>query len=410
MEGRRPGHAPARAWAGRPQTRVLRWHFVKAGRLDEDRVALAALHLDGLEGDRRVRRRRRPRSSSAPAPAVKAALDVGAQVRRGHARSVLPFAQRQALRRRAGDLLRARRAAEDQRATSTCGRRRSADAWRRWLATKGPILTRLDVDRTWDERDGQRAATSTSTSRAPTRGGHAVALVGYTRRPLHRAQQLGHRLGRPRASPTPRWRTPRTRSRRRTGSRCEASSTARSSRSRAQRARARASQVARGRACSSAELPRPATARRLERHRLRQRPTAAQPLDGSGHGERAAADRRRSVRPRQPAVVADEVAVRTPTHGRYSAAATLHRPVRERYSLAVVGDQRRRRWPVRRGGQWRATHGHQRRSRQTCTAAMSRAATAPTPAMASRTFRAGSAAAGHGGADGERRRRRRRRG
>jgi hypothetical protein len=52
-------------------------------------------------------------------------------------------------------------------------------SWRTWLAGSGPILTRLSVDATWD------AATSTkgklSAYRPSTaRGGHAVAVVGYT--------------------------------------------------------------------------------------------------------------------------------------------------------------------------------------------------------------------------------------
>ncbi len=49
--------------------------------------------------------------------------------------------------------------------------------WRNWLATKGPILTRLDVDDTWDNvgNDGKLAVYHAGR----TRGGHAVALVGY---------------------------------------------------------------------------------------------------------------------------------------------------------------------------------------------------------------------------------------
>jgi hypothetical protein len=50
--------------------------------------------------------------------------------------------------------------------------------WRTWLATKGPILTRLDVDRTWDDatdNGGNMDAYQPNT----TRGGHAVAIVGY---------------------------------------------------------------------------------------------------------------------------------------------------------------------------------------------------------------------------------------
>jgi hypothetical protein len=50
--------------------------------------------------------------------------------------------------------------------------------WRTWLATQGPIMTRLSVDQTWD------AATSTKGNLdvylPPGRGGHAVCVVGYT--------------------------------------------------------------------------------------------------------------------------------------------------------------------------------------------------------------------------------------
>jgi hypothetical protein len=50
--------------------------------------------------------------------------------------------------------------------------------WRTWLATKGPILTRLNVDDTWQD------ATVTSGDLddykpETARGGHAVAVVGY---------------------------------------------------------------------------------------------------------------------------------------------------------------------------------------------------------------------------------------
>lgn len=54
----------------------------------------------------------------------------------------------------------------------------SLDHWRHWLAFNGPILTRLNVDKTWDN------ATSTKGFlnrfyRNSARGGHAVCLVGY---------------------------------------------------------------------------------------------------------------------------------------------------------------------------------------------------------------------------------------
>ena len=52
------------------------------------------------------------------------------------------------------------------------------DDWRRWLAFQGPILTRLNVDKTWDQAsdtDGFLDKFQPDT----IRGGHAVCLVGY---------------------------------------------------------------------------------------------------------------------------------------------------------------------------------------------------------------------------------------
>jgi hypothetical protein len=50
-------------------------------------------------------------------------------------------------------------------------------SWRKWIASGGPILTRLNVDDTWDNvgRDGKLVSYHPNTAR----GGHAVALVGY---------------------------------------------------------------------------------------------------------------------------------------------------------------------------------------------------------------------------------------
>ena len=50
--------------------------------------------------------------------------------------------------------------------------------WRNWIANHGPILTRLGVDATWDHvtSNGNLDVYQPNT----IRGGHAVALVGYT--------------------------------------------------------------------------------------------------------------------------------------------------------------------------------------------------------------------------------------
>ena len=56
---------------------------------------------------------------------------------------------------------------------------RAGSSWRTWIATQGPILTRLDVDATFDGvgKDGKMDVYQASTAS----GGHAVAIVGYTR-------------------------------------------------------------------------------------------------------------------------------------------------------------------------------------------------------------------------------------
>jgi C1A family cysteine protease len=51
--------------------------------------------------------------------------------------------------------------------------------WRKWIATKGPIITRLDVDATWDNAASTQGNLDVYQP-ATVRGGHAVALVGYT--------------------------------------------------------------------------------------------------------------------------------------------------------------------------------------------------------------------------------------
>ncbi len=56
---------------------------------------------------------------------------------------------------------------------------RCLEKWRRWLAFQGPILTRLNVDRTWDRAPSTKGRLDEYLP-ATTRGGHAVCFVGYT--------------------------------------------------------------------------------------------------------------------------------------------------------------------------------------------------------------------------------------
>jgi C1A family cysteine protease len=51
--------------------------------------------------------------------------------------------------------------------------------WRSWIASHGPILVRLDVEATWDNATATHGKLDVYQP-ATRRGGHAVALVGYT--------------------------------------------------------------------------------------------------------------------------------------------------------------------------------------------------------------------------------------
>jgi len=52
--------------------------------------------------------------------------------------------------------------------------------WREWIAFNGPVLTRLDVDDSWMEATARKGVLDVY-RRETSNGGHAVALVGYSR-------------------------------------------------------------------------------------------------------------------------------------------------------------------------------------------------------------------------------------
>lgn len=51
--------------------------------------------------------------------------------------------------------------------------------WRTWLATQGPILAALNIDATWDNATVTKGKLDIYQPNT-TRGGHAIAIVGYT--------------------------------------------------------------------------------------------------------------------------------------------------------------------------------------------------------------------------------------
>jgi Papain family cysteine protease len=157
---------------------VLRWHFVKSGRLKRnERLAPRFTWMASKETDQFISQ---PTTFIEVAgTSLKSALDVSRKY--GAVREqVLPFAS--------GKLFTGEEEAFYARAAQfkissyfnlSLRRPGDIDEWRRWLATKGPILTRLNVDRTWDQA-GDNAGNLDTYRRETAHGGHAIALVGYT--------------------------------------------------------------------------------------------------------------------------------------------------------------------------------------------------------------------------------------
>lgn len=157
---------------------VLRWHFVKAGRLKQsERLSTRFTWMASKETDQFISQ---PTTFiDAAGTSLKAALDVARKY--GAVREqVLPFASGKLF---AGEEETFYARASERKISSyfnlTLRRPGDIDEWRRWLATKGPILTRLNVDRSWDDA-GDTEGNLDSYRRETARGGHAVALVGYT--------------------------------------------------------------------------------------------------------------------------------------------------------------------------------------------------------------------------------------
>ena len=150
---------------------VLRWHFARSSRLRPDeRMSPRFLWMAAKETDE---------FSSEPSTfieragtSLKAALEIAR--RYGSVRDViLPFT-----RLYDGDVNTFYSIAAQLKVAAYFNLGRTLADWRMWLASNGPIITRLIVDATWGE------ATSTNGNldvyqAGTARGGHAVAFVGY---------------------------------------------------------------------------------------------------------------------------------------------------------------------------------------------------------------------------------------
>jgi len=152
---------------------VLRWHFVKAARLlDGQLLSPRFVWMASKETDQFITR---PTAFiETEGTSLKAALDVARKF--GVVRdSVLPFASGRLYPGRANAFY---ALAAQLKILAYFNLGTNLTNWRTWLATKGPILTRLNVDQTWQDA----AATNGDLDDykpETAEGGHAVALVGY---------------------------------------------------------------------------------------------------------------------------------------------------------------------------------------------------------------------------------------
>lgn len=154
---------------------VVRYHMVQAGKLKRSQplsprhVWMSSKEIDEFTN--------RPTSFVEGAgTSLKAAVDVcrdyGTVLE-----SLLPFHIATKLYSGDEDVFYAE--AAQRRIASYFNLRRVLDDWKSWLATKGPILVGVSVDRTWDNAAATGGNLDTFLP-ATVRGGHAVSVVGYT--------------------------------------------------------------------------------------------------------------------------------------------------------------------------------------------------------------------------------------
>ena len=153
---------------------VLRWHFVKANRLPKDELLSPRfIWMAAKEFDQFVSQ---PTTFiELEGTSLKAALDIARKFG-VVADTALPFNSGKLY---SGEAMTFYALAARLKIAMYFNLGTNLANWRTWLATKGPILTRLGVDATWDNADATQGRLDVYQP-STVRGGHAVALVGYT--------------------------------------------------------------------------------------------------------------------------------------------------------------------------------------------------------------------------------------
>jgi hypothetical protein len=153
---------------------VVRWHLVQASRLPKEQLLSPRfIWMASKETDQFV---------SSPTTfielegtSLKAALDIARKF--GVVLdSILPFASGKLYQNDAQTFY---ALAAQRKIASYFNLGTNLGNWRIWLATKGPILTRFGVDATWDNASNTQGKLDIYQPNT-VRGGHAIALVGYT--------------------------------------------------------------------------------------------------------------------------------------------------------------------------------------------------------------------------------------
>jgi len=153
---------------------VIRWHFVKAGKLPENEK-LSARYIWMASKETDIFTSHPTSFIEIAGTSLKAALDI---VRKFGAvpESVLPFRDETLYPGKTNTFY---TIASQFRISSYFSLDRNLRRWREWLALNGPILTRLNVDDTWYQATSNNGNLD-SYKKNTVRGGHAIALVGYT--------------------------------------------------------------------------------------------------------------------------------------------------------------------------------------------------------------------------------------
>ena len=152
---------------------LLRWHHVQAGHIkNTELLSPRFIWMASKETDTYTSQ---PTSFiESEGTSLKAALDIARKF--GAVRdSVLPFASGALF---SGDTQTFYALASQLKILTYFNLGTTIGNWKTWLATKGPILTRLDVDTTWDAATDNKGNMDAYDA-DHTRGGHCVAMVGY---------------------------------------------------------------------------------------------------------------------------------------------------------------------------------------------------------------------------------------